>query len=268
MFDVFAMGFMQRALLAGVVVSLLLGGLSVFVVLRRLSFVGVGVSHAAFGGIALGFWLGVDPTLSGVLFALAVGLLIGWAGRSGRIKEDTAIGIFFAAAMALGAIFLALSARYNADVMGTLFGDISAIWPTDVWLIAGVGVIVGLFLILFFKELVYTSFDPEMARVAGVPVTALDYLLLCALALSVVIGVKVVGIVLLAALLVAPAAVALLWSRTIRGVVFLSLSVALGSTLGGLVLSVYVNLPSGATIVCLITLVFVASLSISRLKGA
>jgi zinc transport system permease protein len=265
--DVFTMGFMQRALAAGVIISLLLGMLSVFVVLRRLSFVGVGISHAAFGGIALGFWLGVDPTFTGVLFAMGVGFLIGWASRSGRIKADTAIGIFFAAAMALGAVFLALSRKYNADVMGTLFGDISTIWPGDLWLIVGVGLAVALFLAVFFKELIYISFDPEMARVSGVPVTALEYLLLAALALTVVIGVKVVGIVLLAALLVAPAACALLWSRTISGVVMLSLAVALGATLGGLVISVYVNLPSGATIVCLITVIFLVSLGTARLRG-
>jgi ABC-type Mn2+/Zn2+ transport system permease subunit len=126
---------------------------------------------------------------------------------------------------------------------------------------------VGLFLGLFHTELVYASFDPEMARVSGVPVGGLDYALLAALSLTVVVGVKVVGIVLLASLLVAPAACALLWSRSVIGATVLSVVIAEVAAVGGLVSSYYLNLPSGATIVILITLVFIGSTVVSRLRG-
>jgi ABC-type Mn2+/Zn2+ transport system permease subunit len=252
----FSPGFMQNALLGGLLVSLVCGLLSVFIVLRRMAFVGAGISHSAFGGVALGFLLQVDPFWTGLIFSIIVAFLIEGVQSRGRIEEDTAIGIFFAAAMALGVLFLHFSRTYNADIFGILFGNILAIGPTQLIQVAVVAVIVLLFLFCFYKELVFISFDEEMAWVCGTPVKTLRYLLLAVLALVIIVAIYLVGIVLVSALLVIPAAVARNLTHHIRNMLLVSTGVAVGSTLAGLELSYRIDLPSGATIVVILALLF------------
>jgi zinc transport system permease protein len=261
MAELLSMGFLQRALLAGVMVSLLCGVLSVFVVLRRMAFMGVGISHSAFGGVALGFLLAVDPFWTGIGFAVLVAVLIEWARSRGRVEEDAAIGIFFSASMALGIVFLHLSRTYNVDVFGFLFGNILAIEPGQVTTIAGVTVGVLLVLAAFFKEMVFLSFDEEMAWVSGVPVTALRYLFMVLMALVIIVSIYLVGIILVEALLVIPAAISRNLTRRLRGMLWVSAGAAVGSTVGGLGLSYVLDLPSGATVVLILGgLFFVAAL--------
>jgi zinc transport system permease protein len=249
-------GFMQNAFIGGLLVSLICGLLSVFIVLRRMAFVGAGISHSAFGGVALGFLLQVDPFYTGLLFAILVAFLIESIQSRGRIEEDTAIGIFFAASMALGVIFLHFSRTYNADIFGILFGNILAIGTTQLLQVAGVAVLVLLFLVCFYKELVFISFDEEMAWVCGIPVKPLRYALLAVLALVIIVAIYLVGIILVSALLVIPAAVARNLTHHIRKMLLVSTGVAVGSTLGGLELSYRIDLPSGATIVIILALLF------------
>ncbi|MDP3183347.1 MAG: metal ABC transporter permease [Desulfobaccales bacterium] len=259
MIELLSMGFFQRALLAGILVSLLCGVLSVFVILRRMAFIGVGISHSAFGGVALGFLLGVDPLWTGVGFSVVVALLIEWAQRHSRVEEDTAIGIFFAASMALGLVFLHLSRTYNVDVFGFLFGNILAIGPKQVVQILMVTVAVLAVMWAFFKEMVFLSFDEEMAWVSGVPVRALCYLFLVLMALVVIVSIYLVGIVLVSALLVIPGAIAQNLSQQIRSMVGWSTATAVGSTVGGLGLSYGLDFPSGATIVLVLAGLYLLS---------
>lgn len=256
MIDLLSLGFFQRALMAGVLVSLICGVLSTFVVLRHMAFIGVGISHSAFGGVALGFLLGVDPLFTGIGFSVLVALLIEWAQAHTRVQEDTAIGIFFAASMALGLVFLHLSRVYNVDVFGYLFGNILAIGDRQVIQILVVTVVVLALLLAFFKEIVFISFDEEMAWVSGVPVKALRYLFLVLMALVVVISIYLVGIILISALLVIPGAIAQNLSRRFKGMVWLATGVAVGSTVGGLALSYGLDFPSGATIVLVLALLY------------
>ena len=249
-------GFMQNAFLGGLLVSLICGLLSVFIVLRRMAFVGAGISHSAFGGVALGFLLQVDPFWTGLLFSILVAFLIEGFQSRGRIEEDTAIGIFFAASMALGVIFLHFSRTYNADIFGILFGNILAIGPTQLMQVTAVAVIVLIFLFCFYKELVFISFDEEMAWVCGIPVKILRYVFLAVLALVIIVAIYLVGIILVSALLVIPAAVARNLTNHIRTMLLVSSGVAVGSTLGGLELSYRIDLPSGATIVMILALLF------------
>jgi zinc transport system permease protein len=271
MIELLSLGFLQRALVAGVLVSLLCGVLSSFVVLRRMAFIGVGISHSAFGGVALGFLLGVDPLYTGVGFSVLVALLIEWAQAHTRVEEDTAIGIFFAASMALGLVFLHLSRVYNVDVFGYLFGNILAIGNQQLVEILVVAVVVLALLLAFFKEIVFLSFDEEMAWVSGVPVKALRYLFLVLMALVVVVSIYLVGIILISALLVIPGAIAQNLSRQLRGMVWSATAVAMGSTVGGLVLSYGLDFPSGATIVLVLaSLYFLTALARPwlRFRGA
>lgn len=258
--------FMVRAFIAGVLVSVLLSLLGFFVVLRKMSFIGVGIAHAAFGGVALGQFLGIPVFASAAVFSLAAGLGIGAVTRRGRIKEDTAIGIFFAAGMALGVLFLALKPGYTADLVSYLFGSILAVTPADLYVMAAVALVIVVLVVFFFKELLAASFDRDLARVSGIPEGFLFYLLLGLVSVGIVVSIKLVGIVLVSALLVLPAATALQWSRRYALVLALSVILGLAFTLGGLVLSYWINIPSGAAIVLGGTLCFLLSLFFSPLR--
>jgi zinc transport system permease protein len=257
--EMLALDFFQRALVAGVLMSLLCGTLSVFVVLRRMAFIGVGISHSAFGGVALGFLFALNPLYTAVGFSILVALLIEWVRKRSRVEEDAAIGIFFAAAMAFGVILLHLSRTYNVDLFGFLFGNILAIGKTQVW---EIGVVAGgtlLVILAFFKELVFLSFDEEMAWISGVPVSLLRYLFLAMMALAVVISIYLAGIILVSALLVIPGAVARNLTQRIHRMVGVSTAISLVSTAGGLMLSYAFDIPSGATIVLLLAAFFFAT---------
>ena len=267
MIELLAMGFLQRALVAGIMVSLLCGMLSVFVILRRMAFIGVGISHSAFGGVALGFLLAVNPLWTGIGFAVLVALAIEWAQTHSRVEEDTAIGIFFAASMALGLVFLHLSHTYNVDVFGFLFGNILAIGTKQLVEISLVTAVVLALTLAFYKELVFLSFDEEMAWVSGVPVRALRYLFLVMLALVVIISIYLVGIILVAALLVIPGATAQNLTGHIRSMILTSAAVALGSAVGGLLLSCLLDFPTGATIVLLLALAYLLTIGVPWLRS-
>jgi zinc transport system permease protein len=264
--DILQLTFMQNAFLAGIMLSLVLAVVSFFVVLRRLSFIGVGVAHSAFGGVALGALIGISPTFTAVAFAVAISNIIGYVSREGKLSTDTAIGVFFSLAMALGVIFIGLSNKYNTDLFGYLFGNILAITRQDLITIAVLGSMVLFSTFLCFKELLFIAFDQEVAFVSGIPVALLDHFLLTILALSVVISMKIVGIVLVSALLVIPGAAALQLTKRYRSMIVVSISIALTSTVGGLFISFYADIASGATIVMLASILFFIAFIIGRIR--
>jgi zinc transport system permease protein len=266
MIDMFSFEFMRNAFLAGMMLSLVLAVVSFFVVLRRLSFIGVGVAHSAFGGVALGALLGISPTWTAIGFAVVISNAIGYIGKEERISTDTAIGIFFPLAMAMGVIFIGMSAQYNVDLFGYLFGNILAITRQDLIVIAVLGGVVLVSTKIFFKELLFVAYDREVAFVSGMPVVFLDHFLLTILALSVVISMKIIGIILVSALLVIPGAAASQVTRRYDSMITLSILIALVSTGGGLVISYFANLPSGATIVALASIIFFVAFGVGQIR--
>jgi len=264
--EILAYGFMQKALAAGILVSITCSVISFFVLVNRLSFIGVGISHAAFGGVAIGILFGIDPTLSAVIFSVLIAWMIGIVSRRGRLNEDTTIGIFYAAAMALGIVIIGLSRGYTVDLFGYLFGNILAVTSTDLWIVAALSLFVLGTVFYFFKELLYISFDEESAQVNGVPVAFLYYYLLTLMAVTIVISMKVVGIILVSALLVIPAAAAYEVSSHYKSVLIVSVIVGLVSALGGLLVSYRLNTASGATIVLLAAAVFLLLFTIRSLR--
>ncbi len=265
--EALTLSFMQRALVAGALVSVLCGLLSVFVVLRRLSFIGVGISHSAFGGIALGYLVGIPYTASAIAFSSAVALLIGFINRRGRLHEDTAIGIFFALTMALGVFFIGISRKYNVDLFGYLFGNILAITRGDLILVLAATPVLLLLLGAIFKELLFLSFDEEVAAASGIPVAAVYYLFLLLMAVAIILTIKVVGIILVSALLVLPAATARQLTRNYRVLSLLSVVLAVFSVVAGLFLSYSLDLAPGATIVLLAGTLFFLSFGWRRFAG-
>jgi zinc transport system permease protein len=264
--EMLGLPFFQRALLGGVLVALMLSVLSFFVVLRRISFIGVGISHSALGGVALGLALGLDPTVSTTVFCLGIALLIGFVCRKGHVREDAAIGITFSTTMALGVVLIAASGAYASSLFSYLFGSILSITRTDIYVIAVYCCVILAVAAAFFRHLLHASFDEDVAKVTGVPVGALHYLLLMLIALAIVASIKLVGIVLVSALLVLPAATANQVARTYGKVLALSVSSAMIALIAGLVLSYGFDLPSGATVVLCSCFIFFVCFAAARLR--
>jgi ABC-type Mn2+/Zn2+ transport system permease subunit len=231
-----------------------------------MSFIGSGIAHSAFGGVALGYLLGVNPVGVAIPFSVATALAIGWVAKKGRVSEDTSIGIFFVSTMALGILLIGLKAGYNVDLFGYLFGSILSVTLSDLLLILILGVCVAGTVLLLFKEFFFLSFDEEMAAVHGLPVRSLYFLLLALIAITIVVSIKIVGIVLVSAVLVIPAAAAFQLTSRFRLMIVLSVIIGIVSSLAGLFLSYLFNLASGATMVLTAAVLFFLCLVLSPKK--
>ena len=260
--------FMQRALLAALSIGVVCGALGFFVVLRRLAFIGVGISHSAIGGIALAVVLGWNPLATAAVFAIAVALLIARLSRSGRLSEDTLIGVLFSGSMALGVVLFSLRRGYQQDLFGDLFGNVLAITPAELAVLGGMGLAVLITLALLFRPLLLLAFDEEVARAYGHPVGLLEGALLVLLAITVVIGVRLVGVILVEALLVIPAATATLWAAHYRAQLLLSMSLGAGCGMIGLATAYALDLAAGGTIVLVAVAAFGVSLAVRPSRAA
>jgi len=244
-----AYAFMQRALLAGFLISVTCAVLGVFLVLRRDAMIGHGLAHVTFGGVALGLFLSLAPM--GVALGVAVLSALGISKLKERagLYGDTAIGIISSLGMALGIVLVSLAGSFNVDLFGYLFGNVLAIDPEEVWLAFILALVVLSAIGLFYQEFVYLTFDSESARVAGVRAYRLESLMAILTAVTVVLGMKVVGILLVSALLVIPAAAALQVARSFKEALTVSELLAGISALGGLMISFYFDWPASGTIV-------------------
>lgn len=251
--------FMQRALAAALVVGLACGALGFFVVLRRMAFVGVGISHSAIGGVAIGILAGWNPLSTAALFALLVALGIAWSSRRARVSEDAAIGVFFSGSMALGVVLMSWRRGYQQDLFGYLFGNVLAISTGELLGLGALAVVVIGVLALVFQPLLLIAFDEELARAYGYRVDALNALLLAMLAATVVIGVRLVGVLLVEALLVVPAAVATAWAANYRGQLALSIAIGAGCGTLGLAAAWVLDLAAGGTIALVAVALFLVS---------
>ncbi|MGI8586996.1 MAG: metal ABC transporter permease [Chloroflexia bacterium] len=251
--------FMQRALLEVVLMGLTCGVIGAYVVLRGMAFLGDALSHAIFPGVVIAFLLNINL----VIGALAVGAItvfaIGGLARSRRVSEDSAIGVLFTGAFALGVVLISQVKTFTANLADFLVGQVLGVSTTDLLVSGGVAVLVLGGLAFFHKELTLIAFDREMAEAMGLPVAVLDLALLLGIALTIIVSLQAVGNILVVAMLVTPAAAARLW--TDRLVVMMAISATFGvlAGAGGLLLSYHANYAAGGTIVLLVTLVFGAS---------
>jgi zinc transport system permease protein len=266
MAEIFSLPFMQRALIAGALVGFLASYYGVFVVQRGLSFLGSGLAHAAFGGIALGLLLNFEPLWIAVPFTVIVAVGIFWVRDKTELGSDTAVGIFFAISMALGVVFLFLKKEYTSDAFTYLFGSILAVTKTDLK-ITGSVVLLTLLTLPLWRRWAYASFDRELAETDHLAVDRDDYLLSILIAVTIVVAIKVVGIVLIAAFLVIPAATSRLLSPTFRRMTIVSIIIGVISAIIGLWLSYYLDVPSGATIILFQAVLFFLSMLYKSLKN-
>jgi zinc transport system permease protein len=263
-----AQGFMRRALLAGTVMGGTGALLGVFIVQRSLAFLSDGLAHASFGGIALGLLLGAsaDQALWVALpFTAAVAMLITAVRRRSGLGGDVATGVFFAVSFALGVLFLGLRPAGNAvNVEALLFGSILSISPDVLVALLLVAVIALAVLGTTFSRLAYATFDPELAALSGVPVPALEYVLVVLTALVVVVGVKTVGVILVSAFVIIPAATATLLGKNLTGIAFRAVAFGVTGSALGLLLSYRLNVASGATVILTLGAFFFAALLVRR----
>jgi len=247
--DPWTFEFMRRALLAAMVVSAVAAVIGSFVILKGMAFIGDALPHASFGGVAVAFVLGANLYLGGALAAVLTAVLIGFVSRRGLIKYDTAIGILFVGAFALGVLIVSTQRNYTGDLFSFVFGNIFAVSWSDVWTTAALSAVILLLVVLFYKEILFVAYDPSMAAASGLPVAAIQYGLLALVGVTTVIGLQTVGIVLVVALLVTPAATAQLLTRRLPPMMAVGALVGVLSSLAGLYIAYYADVAASAAIV-------------------
>jgi manganese/iron transport system permease protein len=251
-----AYGFMQRGMLAAVLVGILCAIIGCYVVLRSMAFLGDALAHAVLPGVAIAYLMGANLLMGALAAAVVVALLISLFSRQGTIKEDTAIGIVFAAALALGVALISSVRTYAVDLTHIMFGNVLGVSPTDVWLIAGIGAAVLLTVLAFYRQFLVIAFDPVLAATQRLPVERLRMLLLLLIALTIVVSLQTVGVGLVAAMLVTPGATAYLLTRRLPTMMMVAALIGAVASISGLYLSYYINISSGAAVVLVATALF------------
>lgn len=264
----FTYGFLQRAVLAGVFIAVACALLGVFLILRRDSMIGHGLAHITFAGVALGLFLKIIPLGVAVVVAVAAALGIMKLKEKAGLHGDTAIAIFSSMGLAVGIVLATLAQSYNVDLFGYLFGDILAIETSEVWLSVVLAAVVVFIVGLHYHRFMYMTFDREAAKASGIKVGRLDVLLTVLTAVTVVLGMKVVGILLVSALVVIPAAAGLQLASNFKKAMILSSLIAVASVLLGLILAYYFDFPPSGSIVILCFLLFGLFFLLKKVRGS
>ncbi|EFK07560.1 ABC 3 transport family protein [delta proteobacterium NaphS2] len=267
MWEALQYDFMRNALLAGLLVSISCGIIGSLVVVNRIVFISGGIAHAAFGGVGLGFFYGFSPFLGAAAFASGASLIMGAVSLKNKHRADTIIGVLWAIGMAVGIILIDLTPGYHVDLMSYLFGSILAVPSADLWLMLPLDGFIFLAVLFFYKEFVALSYDEEFAFVMGVPVKTLYLLLLGMTAFSIVMIIRVVGLILVIALLTIPPFIAEKYTRSLGHMMLLSSILSICFTFLGLWLSYVFDITSGATIILVAGVGFFFSQILNFIKG-
>lgn len=254
--DLLQYTFFQHALIGSLLASIACGLIGTYIVTRRLVFISGGLTHASFGGVGLGLYAGVSPILSAALFAVLSAFGVEWLSKRKDMREDSAIAVFWTLGMALGIIFTFLSPGFAPDLSAYLFGNILTITQGDLILLGGIALLLTIFFGLYMNPIIYVAFDREFARSRGIPVRCFEYLLMMFIALTIVACLRMVGIVLVISLLTVPQMTANLFTHRFYRIVILSILIGFLSCLGGLLISFFLDVPSGAAIIFFSILIY------------
>jgi len=263
--------FMQRALIAGLLAAVACGIIGTYVVVKRMVFISGGISHTSFGGIGIGYYLTqyiswMTPVYGALVFTVFAALGMGAFVKRTRLSEDTFIGIMWAVGMAIGIIFIGLTPGYTPDLTGYLFGSILTVSKANLIMMGVLDAIIIIVVLMLYKEFLAISFDQEFGTALGLPTQRLYLILLCLIALTVVLLIRVVGIILIIALLTIPAATARQHTNSMKKMMILSIAFGIVAVLGGLWLSYELDLASGATIILFSAAIFAASTVFTRFR--
>jgi len=249
-------GFVLHALEAAFLASITCGFIGAYIVARRMVFISGGITHASFGGIGLGYFLGLNPILGAAIFSILSAFGIRLVSRQTDIREDSAIGILWSLGMAVGIIFIYLTPGYAPNLMSYLFGSILTVTPADLAFMGALAIVTVLIFLLFYRTILFISFDEEYARSHNAPVETFNYLMLTLVALVIVINIRVAGIILVISYLTIPQSTANLFVNDLKKIIILSMIISFAGSIIGLFLSYYWNIPSGATIIFVFVLIF------------
>jgi len=260
--------FMIRALLAGSLVSIILGWLGTFVVTRKMSFIGDGIAHASLAGIALAVLVGWAPIPTAVVLAMIIAVIIYFLEKKTNISGDMAFALMFTTGIAIGIILLHFYQGYQPELISYLFGNILTVNTFDLWSILLMGIFILVILSIFYRKMLFSTFDPSGAYLSGLNPWIYDLLLYVSTAIAIVLSIKLIGIIMVSALLVTPSAIAKMFAKSFKNFTFLTIIFSVVIVVVGLVASYYLDLPSGATIILtgtsLFILVFLFSLGLKR----
>ncbi len=249
--------FFTNAMEASLLISILCGIAGTWIVARRLVFIAGGITHASFGGIGLGYYLGINPLLGAAAFAVASANLMLFGTRKGNLREDSAIGILWSFGMATGILFIFLTPGYAPNLMTYLFGSLLTVGTMEINLMWILSAILVVFFVLFYRVILTIAFDENHARAMRLPVELVNYTLMTLIALVIVLSIRVSGIILVISFLTIPQSTANLFSRSFNHIMFSSVAISLVTSLTGLYLSYWLNVPSGATIIVVMVIVFI-----------
>lgn len=247
--EILQYGFMQRALLAGIIIGIICPLVGMFIVLRRMSLIGDSLSHVALSGVAAGILTNVYPVGMALSFSILAALAIEKLRKSYRHYAELSIAIVLSAGIGLAVVLISLAKSFNIDLFGYLFGSITTVMPRDIWVIAALGIIIIVTIKLLYKELFYIAFDEVSAKLAGIPVSNINLLFIVIIAATITLSMRIVGILLVSSLMVIPVATSLQLAKSFKQATLLSVVFAEISIVSGIFISYYLELASGGTIV-------------------
>ncbi|AHF12952.1 metal ABC transporter permease [Barnesiella viscericola] len=256
--DILNYTFFQNALWAILLISIISAIIGTYIVARRMLFITGGITHASFGGLGIGYYLGISPTLSALFFAILSALGVEWISRGKSVREDSAIAVIWTLGMAVGIIFIFMTPGYTPGLTEFLFGNILTITRTDILVFAAFAALLVIYTGAQFRHIVFTAFDPDFAHTRGINTRLINYIMTFFVATAVVLSIRLVGIMLLISILSLPQMIAELFCHKFKSIIWLSGLVNLLAGIGGLLLSYWLDVPAGATIVFTLIIAYAA----------
>lgn len=266
MLEIFQYSFIVRGFEAGIIIAIIAPLIGMFLVLRRYSLIADTLAHVSLAGVAIGLLLKINPLITAIASAVISSILIERLRTSKRIYGESALSIFLSGSLALAVVLISLSNGFGVDLFSYLFGSIVTVKQSDVYIIAVLGLIVIATIIAFYKELVYTTFDEEAAKVSGIPTKSINLLLIILAAFTVSLSIPIVGVLLIAALIVIPVVTALQFKLSFLQTIILAECLSIISVLGGIVSAFYLNISTGGTIVLITVILFACAYIFQRTK--
>lgn len=265
-FQLFEYEFFRNAVFASLLASLTCGIVGSYIVARRMVFISGGITHASFGGIGIAYYMGLNPVLGAAVFSVLSALGIEYMSGKTDIREDSAIGILWSLGMALGIIFVFMTPGYAPNLMSYLFGSILTVGKTDLWLMIALAVIIVGFFMRFYYIILFIAFDEDYARTHKIPVHIYKYILISLVALTIVMNIRLVGIILVISFLTIPPSTANLFTNNLSHMMLYSTLIGVFGSIAGIYISYFMNIPSGATIIFAFVVIFAVAKIFQTIK--
>lgn len=268
--SLFEYQFFTNALFAAILASIACGIIGSYIVAKRMVFISGGITHASFGGIGIAYFMGLNPVLGAAVFSVMSALGIEWVSAKSDVREDSAIGILWSLGMAIGIIFIFMTPGYAPNLMSYLFGSILTVSSLDLWMIGILAAILIAIFTFFYHLILFVAYDEEYARSHKAPVALVKYALISLVALTIVLNIRLVGIILVISFLTIPQSTANIFTRRFNYIIFLSIAFGIIGSISGLLISYFYNIPSGATIIFAFVIIFalakLANMALIKIK--